>query len=65
MEDRRRRLRAHWPPRKVQTVQLVLEERLYADLYLSAKAEGWSLQEEMRSRLVLSGRFERERHHDG
>ncbi|WP_292618268.1 hypothetical protein [Mesorhizobium sp.] len=50
-QDGRKKLRAHWPPRLKQTVQVELPDWLYADLYTSAKAEGWSLQDEIRSRL--------------
>lgn len=50
-DDGRKRLRAHWPPRLKQTVQVELPDWLYADLYLCAKSEGWSLADEMRARL--------------
>jgi len=49
--DGRKRLRSHWPPRLKQTVQVELPDWLYADIYLCAKAEGWSLGDEIRSRL--------------
>jgi hypothetical protein len=51
MSDGRKKLRAHWPPRLKQTVQVELPDWLYADLYTCAQAEGWSLADEIRARL--------------
>jgi len=53
--DKRKRLRAHWPPRLKQTVQVEIPDWLYADIYRCAKAEGWSLADEIRSRLRAAG----------
>lgn len=58
-EDGRKRLRAHWPPRLKQTVQVELPDWLYADIYACALAEGWSLADEIRSRLRESSGFSR------
>lgn len=49
--DKRKKLRAHWPPRILNHLQVTVPDWLYADLYLAAAAEGWSLAEEMRARL--------------
>lgn len=51
MSDGRKTLRAHWPPRRTQTVQLQLNEELYADVYEAAQRNGWSLQDELRQRI--------------
>ncbi|MEO9614292.1 MAG: hypothetical protein ABJG86_11190 [Nitratireductor sp.] len=59
--DRRKVLRAHWPPRLRNTVSVELPDWLYAQLYLSAKAEGWSLGDELRHRLRASLITEAER----
>lgn len=50
-EDGRKKLRAHWPPRLKQTVQVEIPDWLYADIYACAKAEGWSFADEIRARL--------------
>lgn len=49
--DGRKRLRAHWPPRRRNAVQVELPADLYAEVWLSADAEEWSLAEEIRARL--------------
>lgn len=51
MRDRRKTLRAHWPPRIINHLQVTVPDWVYADFYLCAAAEGWSMAEEIRSRL--------------
>jgi hypothetical protein len=51
MSDGRKKLRAHWPPRRTNIVQVSIPESLYADLYICADAEEWSLADEIRARL--------------
>lgn len=50
MTDKRNTLKAHWPPRKRQTIQVELDAELYRRLYISAFGEN-SLAEEIRTRL--------------
>jgi hypothetical protein len=50
-EDGRKRLRSHWPPRLHNVVQVDLPDWLYADLYMCAQMEDWSLADEIRHRL--------------
>lgn len=49
--DGRKRLRATWPPRKINSIRVELDEVLYAKMYEGAKASGMSLAEYVREQL--------------
>lgn len=53
-EDGRKRLRAHWPPRRANIVTLTIDRQLYEKLWLAADAAEHSLQDEIRHRLARS-----------
>lgn len=52
--DGRKKLRAHWPPRRVNHVQVGIPAELYSALWIAADAEEWSLQDEIRARLAAT-----------
>ena len=51
MKDGRNRLRAHWPPRRIQVVQVTLDSGMYERLYEAAKRKNISLAAEIMQRL--------------
>lgn len=49
--DGRKRLRANWPPRRINSVRVELDAALYETVYRAAEASGLSLADYVRSRL--------------
>lgn len=52
MTDGRKRLRANWPPRRINSVRVELDAALYEKVYEEAKADGLSLADHIRRRLA-------------
>lgn len=49
--DKRRKLKAHWPPRRINQVQIQLDRETYELIYKAAEANDRSLADEIRARL--------------